>query len=70
MVYPTIIVRVAMTRNDQVVWRYRDFIAAFNSANTYGYTPVRYCTEPELVRAALTGVSVLVSRSLVEGLNQ
>lgn len=43
---------------------------AANGANTYGNEPLRYRTEPELVRTALTGVSQIVGDYLISDLNE
>jgi hypothetical protein len=34
------------------MWQRTENITALNGANTYGYTPLRYRTEPELSRVA------------------
>ncbi|SNS63953.1 MULTISPECIES: hypothetical protein [Pseudomonas] len=68
VVYPTIIVTGVMTRGNELIWQRSEPITAFNGANTYGYTPLRYRTEPELIRTALTGIAQIVDRYLVEDL--
>lgn len=70
VVYPIIGVSGAMKRGDEVVWQYSETITALNSANIYGYTPLRYRTEPELVRTALTGISTIVDSYLIKDLSQ
>lgn len=70
VVYPTIAVNGVMKRGDELIWQRNEPITAFNGANTYGYEPLRYRTEPELVRTALTGVSQIVGDYLVKDLNE
>ncbi|WP_342655821.1 hypothetical protein [Pseudomonas sp. F3-2] len=70
VVYPTISVRGSLKRGDERVWQKTEYITPFNSGNTYGYTPLRYRTEPELLRTALDGVSQIVDEQLVKDLVQ
>lgn len=70
VVYPTIAVSGVMKRGDELIWQRNEPITAFNGANTYGYEPLRYRTEPELLRTALTGVSQIVGSYLVKDLNE
>jgi hypothetical protein len=70
VVYPTIAVSGVMKRGDELIWQRNEPITAFNGANTYGYEPLRYRTEPELLRTALTGVSQIVGRYLIADLNE
>lgn len=70
VVYPTIAVSGVMKRGEELIWRRNEAITAFNGANTYGYTPLRYRTEPELLRTALTGISKIVDGYLVTDLNE
>ena len=70
VVYPTIAVSAVMKRGEELIWQRNEPITAFNGANTYGYTPLRYRTEPELLRTALTGVSQIVDSYLVKNLNE
>lgn len=70
VVYPTIIVSGVMKRGDELIWQRNEPITAFNGNNTYGYTPLRYRTEPELLRTALTGVSQIVGSYLIKDLNE
>lgn len=70
VVYPTIAVSGVMKRGDELIWQRNEPITAFNGANTYGYTPLRYRTEPELVRTALTGISKIVADYLVKDMNE
>lgn len=70
VVYPTITVSGVMKRGEELIWQRNEPITAFNGANTYGYTPLRYRTEPELLRTALAGVSQIVDGYLVKDLNE
>lgn len=70
VVYPTIAVSGVMKRGDELIWQRNEPITPFNGANTYGYEPLRYRTEPELLRTALTGVSQIVGSYLVKDLNE
>ncbi|WP_085712579.1 MULTISPECIES: hypothetical protein [unclassified Pseudomonas] len=70
VVYPTIVVNGSLKRGEELIWQRNEPITAFNGANTYGYEPLRYRTEPELVREALTGVSQIVGTYLVKDLNE
>lgn len=70
VVYPTIAVSGVMKRGDELIWQRNEPITPFNGANTYGYEPLRYRTEPELLRTALTGVSQIVGGYLVKDLNE
>jgi hypothetical protein len=70
VVYPTIAVSGVMKRGEELIWQRNEPITAFNGANTYGYTPLRYRTEPELLRTALTGISKVVGGYLVKDLNE
>lgn len=70
VVYPTISVTGSLKRVDERVWQKTEYITPFNSGNTYGYTPLRYRTEPELLRTALDGVSQIVDEQLVKDLVQ
>ncbi|WP_458369521.1 hypothetical protein [Pseudomonas fluorescens] len=70
VVYPTIAVSGVMKRGEELIWQRNEPITAFNGANTYGYTPLRYRTEPELLRTALMGVSQIVDGYLVKDLNE
>ncbi|WLG53037.1 hypothetical protein [Pseudomonas sp. FP1742] len=70
VVYPTIAVSGVMKRGEELIWQRNEPITAFNGANTYGYTPLRYRTEPELLRTALAGVSQIVDGYLVKDLNE
>lgn len=70
VVYPTISVTGSLKRRDERVWQKTEYITPFNSGNTYGYTPLRYRTEPELLRTALDGVSQIVDEQLVKDLVQ
>lgn len=69
VVYPTINVTGVLKRGDERVWQLTENITAFNGANTYGYTPLRYRTEPELLRTALGGISQIVDQYLVKDLS-
>ncbi|MDH0747027.1 hypothetical protein N5D61_11790 [Pseudomonas sp. GD03842] len=69
LVYPTINVTGVLKRGDELVWQRTEYITPFNGANTYGYTPLRYRTEPELLRTALNGVSQIVDEALVKDLS-
>ncbi|WP_223447850.1 hypothetical protein [Pseudomonas sp. BF-R-19] len=70
VVYPTIAVSGVMKRGEELIWQRNEPITVFNGANTYGYTPLRYRTEPELLRTALMGVSQIVDGYLVKDLNE
>ncbi|WP_074752874.1 hypothetical protein [Pseudomonas abietaniphila] len=70
VVYPTINVTGILKRNEETVWQRTEYITPFNGANTYGYTPLRYRTEPELLRAALDGISQIVDDSLIKDLSR
>jgi hypothetical protein len=70
VVYPTINVTGILKRNEDIVWQRTEYITPFNGANTYGYTPLRYRTEPELLRTALGGIAQIVDEQLVKDLNQ
>ncbi|MGG5284797.1 hypothetical protein ACQZ2G_12425 [Pseudomonas viridiflava] len=70
VVYPTIAVSGVMKRGEELIWQRNEPITVFNGANTYGYTPLRYRTEPELLRTALTGISKIVVGYLVTDLNE
>jgi hypothetical protein len=70
VVYPTIAVSAVMKRGDELIWQRNEPITAFNGANTFGYEPLRYRTEPELLRTALTGVAQIVDRYLVKDLSE
>lgn len=70
VVYPTIAVSGVMKRGEELIWQRNEPITAFNGANTYGYTPLRYRSEPELLRTALTGISKMVDGYLVTDLNE
>nr|WP_256580595.1 hypothetical protein [Pseudomonas sp. QTF5] len=60
VVYSTITVSGVMRRGEELIWQRNEPITVFNGANTYGYTPLHYRTEPELLRTALTVVSQIV----------
>jgi hypothetical protein len=70
VVHPTINVTGILKRDEDRVWQRTENITAFNGANTYGYTPLRYRTEPELLRTALGGVSQIVDEHLVKDLTE
>jgi hypothetical protein len=70
VVYPTIAVNAAMKRGDELIWQRNEPITPFNGANTYGYEPLRYRTEPELLRTALTGVSQIAGSYLIKDMNE
>lgn len=70
VVYPTIAVSGVMKRGDELIWQRNEPITAFNGANTYGYEPLRYRTEPELLRTALTGIAQIADSYLVKDLNE
>lgn len=70
VVYPTINVTGILKRDGNRVWQRTENITVFNGANTYGYTPLRYRTEPELLRTALGGVSEIVDEHLVKDLTE
>ena len=70
VVYPTINVTAALKRGDELVWQRSEAITPFNGANTYGYEPLRYRTEPELLRTALTGVSQIANQYLIKDMNE
>jgi hypothetical protein len=70
VVYPTIAVSGVMKRGDELIWQRNEPITAFNGANTYGYTPLRYRTEPELLRTALTGDTQIVGSYLIKDMNE
>ncbi|MGF6124933.1 hypothetical protein QF019_000122 [Pseudomonas frederiksbergensis] len=70
VVYPNIAVSAVMKRGDELIWQRNEPITAFNGANTFGYEPLRYRTEPELLRTALTGIAQIVDRYLVADLNE
>jgi hypothetical protein len=59
-----------MKRGQELIWQRNEPITAFNGANTYGYTPLRYRTEPETLRTALTGIAHIVGGYLVMDLNE
>lgn len=69
VVYPTINVTGILKRGEERLWQRTENITAFNGANTYGYTPLRYRTEPELLRTALDGISKIVDQYLVKDLS-
>lgn len=68
VVYPTISVTGTLKRGEELVWQRTENISPFNGANTYGYTPLRYRTEPELLRMALGGISQIAGEYLVKDL--
>jgi hypothetical protein len=68
VVYPTINVTGLLKHGEERVWQRTEYITAFNSGNTFGFTPLRYRTEPELLRTALDGVSQIVDQYLVKDL--
>ncbi|HEX4550109.1 hypothetical protein [Pseudomonas sp.] len=70
VVYPTLVVNGAMKRGDELIWQRSENITPFNGANTYGYEPLRYRTEPELLRTALTGISQIAGSYLIKDLNE
>ncbi|MEQ7917688.1 hypothetical protein ABQX22_00720 [Xanthomonas sp. WHRI 1810A] len=70
VVYPTIAVSGVMKRGQELIWQRNEPITPFNGANSYGYTPLRYRTEPETLRTALTGIAHIVGSYLVKDLNE
>lgn len=66
--YPIIGVNGAMKRGDEWVWQYKQTITAVNGENVYGYTPLSYRTEPEVLRGALMGIAKIVDGYLVRDL--
>lgn len=70
VVYPTIAVSGVMKRGEELIWQRNETITPLNGANTYGYTPLRYRTEPELLRTALTDISKIVDGYLIKDLNE
>lgn len=69
VMYPTMKIAAEMKRGDVVVWRYGNYIAPFNGDNTYAFTPFEYRTDPNKLKAALNGVTEILSRKLIENLD-
>nr|WP_286670926.1 hypothetical protein [Pseudomonas quebecensis] len=68
VIYPTLNVLAQMNRGDEMVWRTSEAITPFNGQNVYGYTPLTYRTDPEALRRALTGITQISGRYLVQEL--
>ncbi|NWA27973.1 hypothetical protein HX870_20825 [Pseudomonas gingeri] len=68
--YPVIGVNGSMKRDGASVWRNFATISVFNGANTIGYTPEQYVTNPEALRTAFAHVSDLVVGKLMEDMKK
>lgn len=71
LLFPTLKLTASIKKNDgTLVWQQTDFVTPLNAENTIGHPVEKYVEQPELLRAAFTNVSGIVSRLLVKDLQK